>query len=151
MCSPPGGPSPRRMMDEERRLCYVGITRAKAASLSHKLQPAATCIPAPTRIHPSRFLDDIPEGMLDILAAPMRTVDVWAKEAQAGRGFQAADRIQAPGQGGFGRPLPWAWRWSTPSLAGGRFFRSAGEGTQKVALHQVPGWGTQDVPIALLR
>ena len=56
-------------VDEERRLCYVGITRAK--QLLYLTNCASRNLySGSNENHPSRFLDDIPEGMLDILAAP---------------------------------------------------------------------------------
>lgn len=52
-------------MEEERRLCYVGITRAQERLyLTHALQ--RTLYGAPRYNEPSRFLSEIPEMLLNV-------------------------------------------------------------------------------------
>ena len=48
-------------LEEERRLCYVGMTRAKERlTMLHALAPLALR-PQPRRTCPSRFLDELPD------------------------------------------------------------------------------------------
>jgi len=56
-------------IDEERRLCYVGITRAK--QLLYLTGAASRNLYASISVNrPSRFLEDIPPEMLDIRTPP---------------------------------------------------------------------------------
>ena len=71
----------RDKVDEERRLCYVGITRAK--QLLYLTNCASRNLySGSNENHPSRFLDDIPEGMLDMLAASAPVRDVYKRQFQ---------------------------------------------------------------------
>ena len=62
-------------MEEERRLCYVGITRAKERLL-------LTCAKSrivygkSTQYRPSRFLDEIPEEVLDVIDPTPSALDI---------------------------------------------------------------------------
>ena len=48
-------------VEEERRLCYVGITRARAAPLHDLRAPSGACSAAREHNLPSRFLDELPD------------------------------------------------------------------------------------------
>ncbi len=67
-------------LDEERRLCYVGFTRAKRhLVLTHARTRAI--FGSPQLAVPSRFLDEIPDGLVNALTAR----HPWA-EAEGTRG-----------------------------------------------------------------
>jgi DNA helicase-2/ATP-dependent DNA helicase PcrA len=74
-------------LDEERRLCYVGFTRAKARLfLTHARSRAV--FGAPQLAVPSRFLEEIPGHLVSAQTAP----DPWAVESPR---RPAASRIGA--------------------------------------------------------
>ena len=52
-------------LEEERRLCYVGITRAQARALPDLRAPARRCSARREWNVPSRFLDEIPTELTD--------------------------------------------------------------------------------------
>ena len=52
-------------MEEERRLCYVGITRAKS-KLNLSMAGFRRRYDGPNFTYPSCFLEDIPEGLMEI-------------------------------------------------------------------------------------
>ncbi|MBI2853292.1 MAG: UvrD-helicase domain-containing protein [Chloroflexi bacterium] len=70
-------------MEEERRLCYVGITRAKKlVYLVHAQR--RTFLGATTANPPSRFIDDIPSDMIKtILTSPVASVSNWGPPLQS--------------------------------------------------------------------
>ena len=86
-------------LEEERRLCYVGLTRAKdklylswarARRRGGELRPGI----------PSRFLRDLPPGIID----ERRTTALWAPDWGAGRSGR--------------RPDAGAGRWPKPQTSG---------------------------------
>ncbi len=92
-------------MEEERRLCYVGITRAQERLyLTHALQ--RTLYGSPRYNEPSRFLSEIPEMLLSVednnsiksrsipfdFAAPSPSKDTPSK-AQAGQTFSLGEKV----------------------------------------------------------
>jgi DNA helicase-2/ATP-dependent DNA helicase PcrA len=91
-------------LEEERRLCYVGLTRAKdklyltwarARRRGGELRPGMA----------SRFLRAIPPGIIE----ERRTTSLWAPDWGAGRtGGQADGRSNISGSTGFGS-------WSAPA------------------------------------
>ena len=128
-------------VDEERRLCYVGITRAKQLLYS-QTAPAATCIPAPTRTIPPGFWMIFPR-MLDILAAPAPVRR--AKEPKQAVVFKPQIEFKPQVKAD---SASFAVGMEVEHTKFGRgdsfdFRRGNAEG----GLHQVPGWGTQDVPL----
>ncbi len=70
-------------LEEERRICYVGITRAKERLyLSHA--EVRTTYGRPTYQAPSRFLDELPESALDIVANTTRKKTVVHRQNKKG-------------------------------------------------------------------
>jgi DNA helicase-2/ATP-dependent DNA helicase PcrA len=58
-------------LEEERRLCYVGITRAQARL--YLVHAWSRMLFGSTDYHPpSRFLEEIPESLVDVVGAPRR-------------------------------------------------------------------------------
>jgi DNA helicase-2/ATP-dependent DNA helicase PcrA len=71
-------------LEEERRLCYVGITRARRhLAVTHAW--TRSLFGATTHGIPSRFLAELPEGLLDDVAPP-----VW-REARGDQGREPSD------------------------------------------------------------
>ena len=74
--------------DEERRLCYVGMTRAKARltlSLARRRMSYGEAGPSYRQTEPSRFLRDLPPELFgEAVAREVRT-----REARAAQPFQA--------------------------------------------------------------
>ena len=62
-------------MEEERRLCYVGITRAKER-LFLTCAKSRIVYGKSTQYRPSRFLDEIPEDVLDVIDPTPSVLDV---------------------------------------------------------------------------
>ncbi len=84
-----------RGLEEERRLCYVGITRAKDKlylSWARARRRGGQLMPG----RPSRFLAALPPGVLD----ERRTSSMWAPDWGAAA---APRRGSGPGSGGTGR------------------------------------------------
>ena len=84
-------------MEEERRLCYVGMTRARRHLLlscaESRRQYGGT---SPTRMLPSRFLNEIPGELLDD-----RSSRTWQHESRRGhsqfvRSDQGPESVQTP-------------------------------------------------------
>ncbi|MDR7485834.1 MAG: UvrD-helicase domain-containing protein [Armatimonadota bacterium] len=68
-------------LDEERRLCYVGFTRAKTRLILTHAR-TRSIFGSPTLAVPSRFLDEIPGELVTALAAP----SPWEEPAVGARG-----------------------------------------------------------------
>jgi DNA helicase II / ATP-dependent DNA helicase PcrA len=99
-----------RQMEEERRLCYVGITRAKERV--YLVRAARRLIYGNTSTNPpSRFLLDIPEHLWDSQSSPPRAgmfhrpafhspaVDLWTEYDEGAAKplaqiFQSGDRVR---------------------------------------------------------
>ncbi|MDR7419109.1 MAG: 3'-5' exonuclease, partial [Armatimonadota bacterium] len=76
-------------LDEERRLCYVGFTRAKRHLILTHARTRAI-FGSPQLAVPSRFLDEIPRALVTVTAAP----SPWAAPLGAAPGHhQAAARV----------------------------------------------------------
>jgi DNA helicase II / ATP-dependent DNA helicase PcrA len=114
-------------LEEERRLCYVGVTRAKRhLSVSHAW--TRSLFGSTTHGIPSRFLAELPDGLLDDVAPP-----VW----RTARG-EPSDRLGGDPDGGrmFGSgaaPVPRA-----PSTGAELLGFAAGD----VVVHERWGRGT---------
>jgi DNA helicase-2/ATP-dependent DNA helicase PcrA len=66
-------------LEEERRLCYVGMTRAKARLfLTYAKQRTSYGMSRPSV--PSRFLDEIPQEYLERAASPRTQTGDWPEE-----------------------------------------------------------------------
>jgi DNA helicase-2/ATP-dependent DNA helicase PcrA len=97
-------------MEEERRLCYVGITRAMdALYLMHTFRRAT--FGQNNLSVPSRFLADIPEGLLE--QWPPRAAARRGEPAAPLRGTRAEGTARPPGSISGGRP---AGRWDPRNL-----------------------------------
>lgn len=95
-------------MEEERRLCYVGITRAKRRlSLSYALRRGW----GDGDGAPSRFLAEIPDELLDVANDDDPRVD---GETRFGRGFRSA-------RAGFASGGAWREGSGTPGAPSGPF------------------------------
>jgi DNA helicase II / ATP-dependent DNA helicase PcrA len=79
-------------LEEERRLCYVGMTRARAfLTLTHCRERLRRGAPQPRT--PSRFLDDLPAALVDLidLSGPQTAVAQEVKDAKARNFFAQMD------------------------------------------------------------
>jgi DNA helicase-2/ATP-dependent DNA helicase PcrA len=98
----------QEQMEEERRLCYVGITRAKRRlSLSYALRRGW----GDGDGAPSRFLAEIPEELLDVANDDGPRAD---GETRFGRGFRSA-------RAGFAGGESWREGSGTPGTPSGAF------------------------------
>lgn len=98
----------QEQMEEERRLCYVGITRAKRRlSLSYALRRGW----GDGDGAPSRFLAEIPEELLDVANDDDPRAD---GETRFGRGFRSA-------RAGFAGGESWREGSGTPGAPSGDF------------------------------
>ena len=98
----------QEQMEEERRLCYVGITRAKRRlSLSYALRRGW----GDGDGAPSRFLAEIPEELIDVANDDDPRAD---GETRFGRGFRSA-------RAGFAGGESWREGSGTPGAPGGAF------------------------------
>ncbi|MCX5978044.1 MAG: UvrD-helicase domain-containing protein [Chloroflexi bacterium] len=98
----------QEQMEEERRLCYVGITRAKRRlSLSYALRRGW----GDGDGAPSRFLAEIPEELLDVANDDDPRAD---GETRFGRGFRSA-------RAGFAGGESWREGSGTPGAPSGAF------------------------------
>ena len=98
----------QEQMEEERRLCYVGITRAKRRlSLSYALRRGW----GDGDSAPSRFLAEIPEELLNVANDDDPRAD---GETRFGRGFRSA-------RAGFASGEAWREGSGTPGAPSGAF------------------------------
>ena len=75
-------------LEEERRLCYVGMTRAmNTLVLTRAEYRRRYGNDAPERSIPSRFLEEVPQQLIENLGAPMRawSTPSWQKRSGYGR------------------------------------------------------------------
>ena len=124
-------------MDEERRLCYVGITRAKRRLyLMHAFKRGLWGTSEVQK--PSRFLDEIPShlltGMVDRRArreAAYQQASHWGSDEPRGRGRR---RTEGGGRSGDSRQAYW-----TPGNNGGQRSRSSTARSKRAAKPAVAG------------
>ncbi|BDG03620.1 ATP-dependent helicase [Anaeromyxobacter oryzae] len=139
-------------LDEERRLCYVGMTRAKARltlSLARRRMGYGEGGPSYRQMEPSRFLRDLPPELFGEAVAR----EVRAREARAAApplarppvvrrhpgALEGEPHIELDGDDGIGPARP-----STPGPRGGpsaRGERISGEPTVEYDLDQRPSRG----------
>ncbi|WNG29053.1 AAA family ATPase [Cystobacter fuscus] len=103
-------------LEEERRLCYVGITRAKEMLyLTRSAMRVKRGKEVPRT--PSRFLQDIPESLVEVvdLDAPRKGPPTTEE-----KNFFAnlKERFKAPGAGGGGAPRPASPAGGAPGASG---------------------------------
>lgn len=82
-------------LDEERRLCYVGFTRAKTRLILTHARTRAI-FGSPALAVPSRFLEEIPSVLVTVSTAP----NPWEEPAGSSRG---RDRVAGAGPDGRAR------------------------------------------------
>ncbi|MGQ0570682.1 MAG: UvrD-helicase domain-containing protein [Armatimonadota bacterium] len=87
-------------LDEERRLCYVGFTRAKIRLILTHARTRAI-FGSPALAVPSRFLEEIPSALVTVSTAP----NPW-EEAGSSRGRDASAGSDRRGHAGGSRPIP---------------------------------------------
>jgi DNA helicase-2/ATP-dependent DNA helicase PcrA len=73
-------------LEEERRLCYVGITRAKEKLFLSRAERRSTFGVGRANL-PSRFLEELPSEMLDIEEVKRKEDRSWSEEPFADFGF----------------------------------------------------------------
>ncbi|MGH9602472.1 MAG: ATP-dependent helicase, partial [Terriglobales bacterium] len=77
------------MLEEERRLCYVGMTRAMdSLVLTRAVYRRRYGNESPEPSLPSRFLEEVPASLLEDLGSPSRSVQA-ERPAEGGRATQA--------------------------------------------------------------
>nr|VFK55688.1 MAG: DNA helicase-2 / ATP-dependent DNA helicase PcrA [Candidatus Kentron sp. TC] len=117
--------SDSRKLEEERRLCYVGMTRAQR-SLYLSYAENRRLHGADYHQRPSRFIGEIPESLLE-------RVEARAPKAAHIKGNQR--RFRAPGQAPGRSPIPATWGKTIPSAHDAQEFPPG-----KKVLH--PSFGT---------
>jgi DNA helicase-2/ATP-dependent DNA helicase PcrA len=99
-------------LEEERRLCYVGITRAQRdLYLTHAR--SRTVFGAHNYGIPSRFLAEIPQRLTDRDVEPVRRLGAGAAGESRGGGYR--DGAPARSRAGFGSRGPRAITWEEVS------------------------------------
>ncbi len=110
-------------LEEERRLCYVGITRARERLyLTHAW--CRTLFGATQYNPPSRFLDEIPEGLVREVGRDS------GRTRRAGSGGWTAERDAEPG----GRVFGGRSRVVESAIRGGRRTPPAATGAERLGL-----------------
>ncbi|MGO9516073.1 MAG: 3'-5' exonuclease [Candidatus Korobacteraceae bacterium] len=87
-------------IEEERRLCYVGMTRAMDKLILTRARYRrryATNMPEPSV--PSRFLEEIPQELLQDLGSPRRPALTGGDDFGSGRHYSYEDEDQRPQYG----------------------------------------------------
>jgi len=81
-------------LEEERRLCYVGITRAeKRLFLSHS--NSRSLYGKTNRNEPSRFLDEIPDKLINIDSKSTESVSIESTfKASESQGFKSGTKVK---------------------------------------------------------
>ncbi len=118
-------------LDEERRLCYVGMTRAKARltlSLARRRMGYGEGGPSWREAQPSRFLGDLPPELFGLPAGPVRAGAPVVRRLPGS--LPGEPVIEYEGEGPAPRPPPLAPRTRSP--------RRAGEPTVDYAYDQRP-------------
>ena len=131
-------------IEEERRLCYVGMTRAMHTlilSRARYRRRYGTDMPEPSVA--SRFLEEIPQGLLQDLGSPRRSVHVPSSDYSTGKHYAYEDEDQRPAHER--RDKPQRSQYSGPSYNSidniAEFFASRGEkfSRPKVEISQPTG------------
>jgi DNA helicase-2/ATP-dependent DNA helicase PcrA len=83
-------------LEEERRLCYVGMTRARERLILTRATERTKRGKAIPRT-PSRFLEDVPQNLLDVidLSGPQATAPVEVQQRKAKSFFSAMSSLLA--------------------------------------------------------
>ncbi|MCW2994528.1 MAG: family ATPase, partial [Conexibacter sp.] len=125
-------------LEEERRLCYVGMTRAmRSLTLTHARQ--RNVFGSRAYGLPSRFLGEVPDEFLDREAAPSG----WASGASADRGGAGGIRPRASAS--------WAsMRTDAPKASAGEGFR-VGDDVLHAAFGEGVVTGTEPGGVVLIR
>ena len=126
--------------DEERRLCYVGITRAK------KLLYFSNCqkrnVYATTKYNkPSQFLEDISEDMLSLLTPPKKTQEQQPTESRKKKTptmFQEHVKFKAHKQGAPAADYKVGMNVSHNRFGTGKIKEITGQGDATIALIAFP-------------
>jgi DNA helicase-2/ATP-dependent DNA helicase PcrA len=99
--------------DEERRLCYVGMTRAKrrlTLSLARRRIGYGEAGPSWRQMEPSRFLADLPPALFGLEAAPAAAAPAPAPRGPVIRrhpgALEGEPHIELDGEDGFAPPPP---------------------------------------------
>jgi DNA helicase-2/ATP-dependent DNA helicase PcrA len=131
-------------IEEERRLCYVGMTRAMHTlilSRARYRRRYGTDMPEPSVA--SRFLEEIPQGLLQDLGSPRRSVHVPSSDYSTGKHYAYEDEDQRPAHER--RDKPQRSQYSGPSYNSidniAEFFASRGKkfSRPKVEISQPTG------------
>jgi DNA helicase-2/ATP-dependent DNA helicase PcrA len=117
-------------IEEERRLCYVGMTRAMHTlilSRARYRRRYGTDMPEPSVA--SRFLEEIPQGLLQDLGSPRRSAHAPSSDYSTGRHYAYEDEDQRPAHDR--RDQPQRSQYSGPSYNSidniAEFFASRGK------------------------
>jgi len=128
-------------LSEERRLAYVGITRARQRAVPEPGQGSVVVGPADAQFRNRAFLREIPTGTHRLAPHGFACVGPEARQwANAGRYGRARDRRPAPhGRRPKNRPLDHAWKRATrvkprQVWARGASKRSSGVGESAMSL-----------------
>ncbi|MEX2324751.1 MAG: UvrD-helicase domain-containing protein [Nitriliruptoraceae bacterium] len=134
-------------LEEERRLCYVGFTRAQERLfISHAqhrtLWGGASYNP------PSRFLDDLPESLVDLRRSQAGYAGVTTRQASAPPGYQrrrsrAAQTIEIDGA-----EFRIGDRVIHPKFGTGRLLELSGSGENAEATVEFEDEGTKHLVLA---
>jgi DNA helicase-2/ATP-dependent DNA helicase PcrA len=101
-----------RELEEERRLTYVGMTRAKDRLYLVHARHRSAWGSGGVEVEPSRFLADLPEELLEVDRGRRGAGLGWVRDRENGGGMDD----EAGYGGGFGRNSPSYWGRPRPGL-----------------------------------
>jgi ATP-dependent DNA helicase UvrD/PcrA len=103
-----------RELEEERRLTYVGMTRAKDRLYLVHARHRSAWGSGGVEVEPSRFLADLPEDLLEVGSGRRGPTGLgWVREGSGGRGY---GRSRAGGMDDEGSESPSYWGRVRPGL-----------------------------------
>lgn len=135
-------------LEEERRLCYVGITRARERL--YLTQAAVRTLYGNTNYtRPSRFIDEIPSTLTED-AARRTQASTPAASSFAGRPAVAVSgpAISTAGRGATAADLRPGDRVEHPKFGAGTVVTVKGSGSEAAATVAFPGLGVKDLILA---
>ncbi|MDB4894607.1 MAG: ATP-dependent helicase [Firmicutes bacterium] len=134
-------------MEEERRLCYVGMTRARRR-LYVSSAACRTLWGQANYNSPSRFLQEIPDELLDVVGGATRPGSSWGAGTTYAYGSGGSGGSQR-GAGSEPRRRSWADDDASPAIGGAGWGQTQeAERLQRRSTRSTPAWAEPGEPAA---